>query len=342
MVLHPRLQCTQTEGAVCKSHLRGIVFLESLVGKDPGRTNLHEVAAEFAFQRPFPAAPEIDVVVSGKNVEIAAAGIIPIVAHATVTLDAAVHLMGDERAKVLVAVGSFPEPVFAVVMPGHYGHVLEVALSALIANRAIMGMVEHEPLDNARPKLDRLRVVDGNPDAVISRGHTGHDDLAPRVFLVLELLDRALTACPNGPKRRMPAKIGQIESKGEARLEQVLSVFDLVGLSVNVDRGHWLSPRAAFFTNVAKKIIFKEFESALQRFHGPRGQGAEGMARSQEPGVALQHLQILQFSSAVFDSFENPHQPGQSLAAGSAPATGLLGKEAHHIEHHSNRTGPIV
>src|SRR5208283_5038903 len=169
------------------------MFLESLVGKDSRRANLHEVAAEFAFRHSVPAAPEIDVVVRGKNVEIAAAGIIPIVAHAAVTLDTAVHLMGDERAEVPVAVGSLLKSVFAVVMPGHDSHVLEVALPALIANRTIMGMVEHEPLDHARPKLYRLRVVDGNPGALISGRHAGHDDLAPSIFLIPELLDCALT-----------------------------------------------------------------------------------------------------------------------------------------------------
>src|SRR5208283_3359560 len=106
----------------------------------------------------------------------------------------------------------------------------------------------------------------------------------------------------------MPAKIGQIESKGKARLEQILSVFDLVRLAVNIDRSHWLSPRAAFFTNVAKKIIFKEFESALKRFHGPGGQETEGVARSQKPCVTLQDLHILQFSAAVFDSLKNSCQ----------------------------------
>ena len=58
--------------------------------------------------------------------------------------------------------------------------------------------------------------------------------------------------------------------------------------------------------------------------------------------MALQDLHILPFPPAVFDSFENPYQPGQSLATRSAPATGFPREKARQIMHEAHRAGAIV
>ena len=77
--------------------------------------------------------------------------------------------MGDEGAQVLVAEGALGEAVAAVAVAGHDGHVLEVALAALVAHRAVVGMVGHQPLDDARAERPGLGVVDGDADAVVGR-----------------------------------------------------------------------------------------------------------------------------------------------------------------------------
>ncbi len=79
--------------------LAGVVLLERLVGEDAGGADLHQVAAELAFQRAVRVAAEVDVVVPAQDVEVAPAGVVAVEPHAAVALDAAVHLVVDERAR---------------------------------------------------------------------------------------------------------------------------------------------------------------------------------------------------------------------------------------------------
>ena len=87
--------------------------------------------------------------------------------------------MVHEGSEVLIDVGPLGEAEPAVDMAGHDRHVLEMALAALVADGAVVGMVRHEPLDDAGAELPRLGVVDGDARPVGGRGHAGHDDPAP-------------------------------------------------------------------------------------------------------------------------------------------------------------------
>ena len=80
----------------------GVVLLERLVGENARGADLHQVAAELVFQHAIFVAAKINVVVGGEHVQITPARKITIEAHAAITLDAAVHLVVDERAQVLV------------------------------------------------------------------------------------------------------------------------------------------------------------------------------------------------------------------------------------------------
>src|SRR5690606_31652258 len=84
--------------ARCVLHvpLAGIAFGVGPVGEYPGGAHLGEVAGELAFQHAVLDAAEIDVVMGAEHAQVGAAGIVPVVAHAAVAGDAAVHLMGDE------------------------------------------------------------------------------------------------------------------------------------------------------------------------------------------------------------------------------------------------------
>src|SRR5690606_26172512 len=101
-----------------------------LVGEHTGRADLGQVAGELALQHAVLDATEVHVVVGAVDTQVGAAGIVLVVAHAAVTGDAAVHLMGDERAEVLVLVSTLGETVAALVVAGHYRHVLQVAVPA--------------------------------------------------------------------------------------------------------------------------------------------------------------------------------------------------------------------
>ena len=99
-----------------------------------------------------------------------------------------------------------------------------MAFAALVAHRAIVRMVDHQPFDHAGAEFPRFRIVDRDARAVRSRRHAGHDQVAMRVFVVFELLHGALTAGAHRAQGRMPAEVGQVEPKRETGLEQVLTV----------------------------------------------------------------------------------------------------------------------
>ena len=182
--------------------LARVVPLECLIGENAGGADLHQVAAEFALERAVLVAAEIDLVAQHERVEIAAAGIVAVEAHAAVALDAAVHLVVDEGPQVLVAERALPDAVAAIVVPGHHRHVLQMAFAALVAHRAIVRMVQHQPFDHAGAKLRAPRGRRSRCGSVCGGRHARHDDLAALVVLVLELLDRALAARAHRAQRR--------------------------------------------------------------------------------------------------------------------------------------------
>src|SRR5690606_8439280 len=104
-----------------------------LVGEYPGGADLGQVAGELAFQHAILDAAEIHLVMGAEHAEIGAAGIVLVVAHAAVAGNAAIHLVGNERAQILVDVGPLAEAITALVMTGHHRHVLQVAVPAFLA-----------------------------------------------------------------------------------------------------------------------------------------------------------------------------------------------------------------
>src|SRR5215470_6618765 len=75
----------------------GVMLLQGLVGEDSSGTDFDQVAAEFVLQDAVFVAPEVNVVAHGEDIEIAPAGVVAIESDAAIALDAAVHLVIDER-----------------------------------------------------------------------------------------------------------------------------------------------------------------------------------------------------------------------------------------------------
>ncbi|MNQ42066.1 hypothetical protein D3C85_557620 [compost metagenome] len=209
-----------------------------LVGEHAGRADLDQVAGELALQHAILDAAEVDVVVGTVDAQIFAAGVVLVVAHAAVAGDAAVHLVGDERAEVLVLVGALGEAVAALVVAGHHRHVLQVAVTAFLAHRAVVRVVGHQPFDDAFAKAPGFLVVDGDPGLVGGGRHAGHDDAPAGVVLVVVLLHRTLAAGADAAQRRVPAEVGNVEAEGQTGLQQVVCAIDFERLAVYVDSGH--------------------------------------------------------------------------------------------------------
>src|SRR5580698_4993796 len=182
--------------------------------------------------------PIVDAVAQVKRVQIVPPRVFAIKTHASLALNATVHLVIHQRAKILIAKRSFAKAVNARAMTGHHCHVLKMAFAALVADRAIVWMVLHQALNHGRTKCRRFRV--GNRDARVLRdwSHAGHYELACCVLLIAELLDRALTACSHRSQCRMPAEIRQVIAQRETGMQKVLLWIGLPRLVVDKNSCH--------------------------------------------------------------------------------------------------------
>src|SRR5581483_6490838 len=210
-----------------------------LVGEHASRADLGEVAGELALERAFLRAAEVNVRRRAEHVEIGAARVVFVIAHAAIARDAAIHLVRNERPELLIEVRALVEAIAPAVMAGHHRHVLQMAVTAFFADRAVVWMAGHHVFDDRLAERLGFLVVDRDVGAVRRRRHARHDDLADLVRLVLELLHRALAASADAAERGMPAEIGDVETQRQAGLEQVVGAVDLVLLAVDVDRRHY-------------------------------------------------------------------------------------------------------
>jgi hypothetical protein len=151
---------------------------------------------------------EKDNIARRKRIQVVPARIVAIIAYATVALDAAVHLMIHQRAEILIAKRALVELVAAGGVACHHRHVLQMTLAAFIAHRTVMGMIQHQALDDGGTECDGLRIVDRDVCALGGRRHAGHHDFPLLVVLILELLHCALAAGSYGSERGVPAEIG--------------------------------------------------------------------------------------------------------------------------------------
>src|SRR5690606_6470986 len=131
------------------------------------------------------------------------------------------------------------EAVTALVVAGHHRHVLQVTVATFLTYRAVVRVVDHQPLDDAGAEGLGFLVVDGDPAVVGGRRHARHDQPAAGVILVAVLLDRTLAAGADAAERRVPAEVGDIEAERQTGLQQVVRPIDFVVFAVYVDSGHF-------------------------------------------------------------------------------------------------------
>ena len=170
------------------------MLVECFVCENTRRAYFHKISAELVFQNSVFVLPKIYAVVPAENVQIAAAGVVLVKSYAAVALNASVHFMSEEWAKVLVPISTLLETISAICMPHQDRHILQMTLAAFIAYRAVVRMIQHQPFDDTLSKRQHLRVVDGNAHAVCYQGHAGHYYLTLGIVLILELLYGAHSA----------------------------------------------------------------------------------------------------------------------------------------------------
>jgi hypothetical protein len=148
---------------------------EGFVREDTCGTYLDEITAEFVFQRPVLKTAKINVLVYSEHPEIAPARVVCVEPQTSVAVDAPVHLMFNEGAEVLISVRAFLKPVFSIVVACHHGHVLQVAFTTFITDRAVVRMVDHQPFNYAGAELSGLGIVNRNSSPICGRRLAGGD-----------------------------------------------------------------------------------------------------------------------------------------------------------------------
>ena len=215
-----------------------VTFRVGFIREYAGRTDFYQVTGEFAFKGTVFRTTEVDVVMRAIYAQILTVCIIFVVTHAAVAGDAAVHFVRDERPQILVTVGTFGKAIATEAVTGHDGHILKVAVTALLTHRTVVRVVGHQPLHHAFTELFGFFVINRNKGAFGGWRHTGHHQATTRVFRVLILLHRTLAASTDAAQRRMPAKVRNIEAKRQTSFQQVVRPVDFVFFAVYMNRSH--------------------------------------------------------------------------------------------------------
>jgi hypothetical protein len=120
------------------------------------RAEVDEISRERTLQRTVFVPSEIGTVTDLHGTEVPVTRKFLIESPASPAMDTAVHFMLDKDAEVLITIGPFLSQVAPDPMAAGNGHILKETVPAFVADRAIMGMVHHQPLDHMLAKIDSL------------------------------------------------------------------------------------------------------------------------------------------------------------------------------------------
>src|SRR5207248_5175879 len=149
---HTRVAADSTMDANRWGHLQiplpRMVVFQCCIGKYARGTDFHEVSAELVFEDPIFKSAKVDYVPKPERIQVVASRVLTVEAHAPLALDAAVHLMINERTEILILKCTLRKPVMPGAVAGHYCHVLQVTLATLIAHGTIVRMVLHDTFNH--------------------------------------------------------------------------------------------------------------------------------------------------------------------------------------------------
>ncbi len=152
-------------------------------------------------------------------------------------MNTAVHFMGDENPEILIAIGSLTTEKTPKAMSSGNRHVLKQTLAALVADRAVVGVIEHQQFDDVFSKGDRLFIGRRNHHSILSVDHTAHLDALERT---LHKFHCAHPACPNRPQGLMVAETRDHDAEPLCCLNDLGPRRDLYLVIVDNQLGHRL------------------------------------------------------------------------------------------------------
>ena len=158
-------------------------------------------------------------------------------------MDAAVHDRFDERADIFVFNGAFVFLKAARIHAEGHGLVLQVAFTALVADRAIKRVVDEQKLHHPFPRFLHHRRVGENlrrltiwPRAQILHAHGAR---SRRLWRPTLHLNQAHTAIAGNRQPLMKAEPWHLRPSVFSRLKQRIVIRNLKFRAINFDLGHY-------------------------------------------------------------------------------------------------------
>src|SRR5690606_7180047 len=128
---------------------------ERLVGQRADRAHVDDVAGQFALDRTADIGADLHAVAAIHATQLVGAGELGGDADAAGAVDAARHVAGHQRPEVLVGHDAFALGEAADRAAITHGQILQLALAALIADRAIQRVVDQQELHHVALRIQR-------------------------------------------------------------------------------------------------------------------------------------------------------------------------------------------
>jgi hypothetical protein len=145
-----------------------------LVRVDPGWAYLDKVSGEWTFQCAIAESAEIHSVTDLQGTQVPITRKFLIKSAASETVNTAVHFMLYERAQILIRVSALWPQITPEAVSARDGFILKEAVPPFVTDRAVVWVMEHEPLDDIFAKRHGLFVRGGNHHALLGIYHTAH------------------------------------------------------------------------------------------------------------------------------------------------------------------------
>ena len=212
-----------------------------LGGQRPDRAQVDHVALQLGRHRVFEVGGDLHVLAAPDGAELRHAGDLAREADAAGAMDAPVHDRLDQRADVLVLDGALVLLVAAGVDAVGHGLVLQVALAALVADRAVERVVDQQELHHAFARLlhHRGAGVDHRRLALRAGAAVAHAPGAARHRLGrADQLDQAHAAIAGDRQPLVEAEARDLGARRLARLQQRVVGRDVDLFAVDDELGH--------------------------------------------------------------------------------------------------------
>ncbi len=212
-----------------------------LRGQRADRADIDQIALQFGTQRGFEIGRDFHILATAGRAHFGGAGNFGGEANAARALDAAVHRGLDQRTQIFVFDGALVLGETAGVDTIAHRLVLQIALAALIADRAIQRMVDQQKfhhafaclLDHRRAGRDFRRLTLGTGTAIANAPGAACDRLRAALHL-----DQAHPAIAGDRQPLMVAKPRNFGARRFARLQQRVFRGNIDLFAIDDEFGH--------------------------------------------------------------------------------------------------------